>query len=493
MGHRAKVLIVDLNNFSMYPTIAVGYLVSALRTSGHEVSVFSPLSLGINGVVREPKQKPWSLLKEKAKFSTALSSSKIVKGFRNKLKEWNSPDLSHEIERISQEFEAVLKQEHDVVLVSTYLMYFPLCEKIGEICSKNKVPLLIGGPYFSQHDVAKYWMGIKGLTALVGGEVELQINDIIQRIIEKKELNGISGIWDSNGGTTAAPLRNLNDIPFPDYTDFPWQKYPNKIIPLISGRGCGWGKCTFCSDITSSAGRTFRQRSVGNVTDELRHQSEKHDAKMFVFTDLKLNSDTEFWNGLISKFQSAVPNASWIASVHIGNGTGEFLDQEKLDKARAAGAVRLTTGLESGSQRILDKMNKGTQKNNVSSFLKSATQAGISVRTTMILGYPGETADDVLETCDFVTEHQDSIERISLNRFQIMTGTIVDKAIRTNPEEYQDLGELNHDHRMAQTQHQFGHEKGKAYKKAVFKLLEAVHAVNKKDLMPSARAFEGVM
>src|SRR6187431_2486734 len=51
-----RTLVVDLNNFARYPTIAVGYLVSALRKAGHEVNVFSPLAHGVPGVYREPEE-----------------------------------------------------------------------------------------------------------------------------------------------------------------------------------------------------------------------------------------------------------------------------------------------------------------------------------------------------------------------------------------------------------------------------------------------------
>jgi len=60
-----SVLIVDLNNFARYPTIAIGYLTSILRNAGVEMEVFSPLSSGVTGVQREPRARPWSLLDQR--------------------------------------------------------------------------------------------------------------------------------------------------------------------------------------------------------------------------------------------------------------------------------------------------------------------------------------------------------------------------------------------------------------------------------------------
>ena len=114
-------------------------------------------------------------------------------------------------------------------------------------------------------------------------------------------------------------LTDLDRLPFPDYSQFPWSKYPNTIVPIITGRGCGWGVCTFCSDVTSTAGRTFRSRSPENVLAELSYQNRRHGAKLFVFTDLKLNSDLNVWRALGREFQTAVPGARWIGAVHVGS------------------------------------------------------------------------------------------------------------------------------------------------------------------------------
>jgi radical SAM superfamily enzyme YgiQ (UPF0313 family) len=73
---------------------------------------------------------------------------------------------------------------------------------------------------------------------------------------------------------------DLDQLPFPDYSDFPWQSYPNRIIPMISGRGCGWGVCKFCSDVTSTAGRSYRSRSPGNVREEIRYQADRYQASI---------------------------------------------------------------------------------------------------------------------------------------------------------------------------------------------------------------------
>ena len=107
-------------------------------------------------------------------------------------------------------------------------------------------------------------------------------------------------------------------MPFPDYSDFPWAAYPNRIVPIITGRGCGWGVCTFCSDVTSTAGRSYRSRSPDNVLSEIASHHRAHGVSRFVFTDLKLNSSVEMWRGLAAGMQAGGPWAQWIGAVHVG-------------------------------------------------------------------------------------------------------------------------------------------------------------------------------
>src|SRR5439155_26821673 len=105
---------------------------------------------------------------------------------------------------------------------------------------------------------------------------------------------------------------------------------------------------------------------------------------LFAFTDLKLNSSLPMWNALLENFQKVIPGAEWIAAVHVGARQPNGLSADELKRARAAGVTRLTTGLESGRQRVLEGMGEGTDLNVTSRFLHHATAAGISVRTTMI-------------------------------------------------------------------------------------------------------------
>ena len=497
MSARQTALVVDLNNFSRYPTVAIGYLTAILRQSGADVSVFSPLSHGVDGVVREPRVKPWGHWDQYLRYWSATTPNTLVRSARAIATQFAAtPMLARNGDTVVEEFRQQLDAgNYDVVLISTYLMYFDICQKIADICRERSIPVIVGGPYFAQPEVRREWCEIPGLTAVIGGEVELQLPEIVRRAVARESLTGMPGVWPAGqwNGVEAAPLPQLDALPFPDYSDFPWAKYPQRIVPMITGRGCSWGACTFCSDVTSTAGRRFRSRSPANVCDEITFQYQEHDAQQFVFTDLKLNSDIDVWTTLHRRFQLLAPGATWVGSVHVDAHRDNGLTADDLQRAADAGMVRLTTGLESGSQRMLDAMKKGANLNVTSAFLRNAARAGISVRVTMIIGYPGETAADLRATAEFLERHSDAIERVLVNRFQIMTGTSFHRNLNQRPNLFPGVSDVTEDHRMAQLSHRLAETQEPAYRRQIRKVLRAAHNINRKPLMPVAAAFEGVM
>lgn len=489
---RPRVLIVDLNNFARYPTISVGYIARVLRDAALDVAVFSPFTHGWHGVVREPPVRPWGPIEQWVRHASATSENRFVKKARAAITAKRHPIPSRDVERLITQFKLAL-QDADVVIVSAYLMYREVCEQICAVSSAAGVPVLIGGPYFSQRETAEQWHSIPGLTALVASEAEHDLVELVEATHLRESLDRFDGVFsDPETFRPAPPLKALDEVPFPDFDDFPWENYPARIIPIITGRGCGWGACRFCSDVTSTSGRTYRSRRPENVLAEIGHQSWRYATNLFVFTDLKLNSNHEMWTSLIQGIRGAAPDAEWVCAVHVGE-DDDTLSAETLQSAAEAGLRRVTTGLESGSQRILDVMKKGAQVERSAAFVRAADAAGISVRATMILGYPGETAEDVLASAELLESLQDGFDRVALNRFQLMTGTRIHREIERNPERFPDLRIVEADHGMAQLQHSFAPNALPSYRAAVRRLFAVAHRINRKQLKPESRVFDGVM
>jgi len=508
-----RVLLVDLNNFARYPSVAIGYLSAILKKGGYGVEVFAPLSTGLTGVAREPKPPWWGRADLEFRFRTGIARNPIFRRIRKSYATRASSKLARSKNEVTAEVARQLDSGIDAVLVSTYLMYHPHCVEIGRLCEERGIPLVVGGPYFHAQEVATEWLTLPGLSALIGAEVEPHLCEIVRRVLAGESAGSLPGVWSAEPQLQAAsgslpgvyvqsdkpqlqakPLKDLDSIPFPDYGEFPWSLYPNVIVPLVTGRGCGWGVCSFCSDITSTAGRTYRSRSAENVLSELAHQHKKHGAALFVFVDLKLNSNVPLWRELINGgIQNAAPGSKWIASVHVGARGDDGLSLEDLKRARAAGMVRVTTGLEVGSQAVLDRMAKGTDLEITSQFLRDAKEADLSVQTTMMTGYPGESADDVNLTTKFLQEHETEIERVKMNRFQIMSGTLFARQLEKSPQKFPQVTDVQPDHRNAQISHHYTETEKRDYRNAISRLLKMVHTINRKPLNSAACDFDGVM
>jgi radical SAM superfamily enzyme YgiQ (UPF0313 family) len=251
--------------------------------------------------------------------------------------------------------------------------------------------------------------------------------------------------------------------------------------------------CRFCSDITSTAGRTYRTRSAAAVVEEVAHQCQRYDARHVVFTDLKLNSDQEVWHGLIDGLSRAARPVRWIGAVHIDGDGRHGLDASTLREAARSGLARLTTGLESGSQRVLDLMKKGTCLTESACVIRRAAACGISGRATVMAGFPGEEAADVAATADFLEAHRDAIERVSLNRFTLMTGSVMDRLIEKQPARFGGIRVLERRDAEAIVEHVNLVAQSGRYRRELGRLLGVVHTINRRPILGQAAEFAGVM
>ena len=226
---------------------------------------------------------------------------------------------------------------------------------------------------------------------------------------------------------------------------------------------------------------------------ELAEQSITHKSKDFIFLDIKLNSDLTVWNGLIDHFQEYVPEGRWIGTVHVNHKGDNGLSASRLLDAKKAGLTRISFGLESASQTLLDEMKKGTRIEDCADFLTAAHEAGISVRTSMMQGFPGETLDDLRQTNAFLTAHFHALDRVRLSLFKPLPNTPFDRMYQRQPEKYASLKQFKWDYKLARGLYRYHPNREKAYRKEKRILLDIVYAINKKPLTDDAQQFNGMM
>jgi anaerobic magnesium-protoporphyrin IX monomethyl ester cyclase len=409
---------------------------------------------------------------------------------------WRSRWLARPQPRVIEETSRALDERRpDVLLMSAYVDHYPSVRVLAALAAKRNVPVLLGGPVFNIPEIAREWLDIPGLTALVGGEMDLTLPALVADVVEGNDLTQHHGVVlpDGRRSAPAPPLQALDALPVPDFSDFPWDKYPTRVIPVMTGRGCSWGNCLFCGDVKTANGRTFRSRPVEAVLDELEEQSARYGTKDVIFLDIKLNSNLEMWRGIIDGFQKRLPGGRWIGTVHV-QATGENgLSADELYAARRAGMLRTNFGLETGSQRLNNAMAKGTSLDATSQFIRDAYAAGISVRTTAMLGYPGETSSDIDASIRFLEEHEGRLDRVRLSRFKAIPGTRFHELYERRPSRFPGVTHFQWNFRYARARYRYAPATDRGYRRSKARLLGVIHRINRTPLRPGAEVFDGLM
>ena len=493
---RGKVLIVDLNNYARHPTLAIGYLVAPLRSAGFEVELLSPLAHGESGVMREHQESAIDHLKRRLYMAPPAPLWHHQDWLFDHYTAWN--------QRLTRASRALLETRIErsgaqVILLSAYLTHRPRVEFIAKLAARSRVPVPLGGPAFNMPGVAENWAQVPGISAVFAGEAEFVIVDLVDALMHGRPVHDHQGVAVHRAAATtnctraAEPLTRLDALPVPDFSDFPWARYPHRIVPLMATRGCAWGLCTFCSDVITASGRGFRSRSVEHVLHEVEEQSKRCATRDFIFLDIKLNSDVALWRGIIDGIQEHVPGARWIGTVHVNSAGENGLDHDTLARAHASGMTRVSFGLESGSQQVLRRMAKGCKVERNESFIRDASNAGISVRASMILGYPGEAATDVDLSTRFLERNAEHLDRINLSRFKAIAGTRFEKLYKRRPERFDDIRIFKWDGDFTRGFYVPGQTRDRHYRRAVRGLLNAVHAINRRPLRNNLTQFDGLM
>jgi radical SAM superfamily enzyme YgiQ (UPF0313 family) len=484
-----RILVVDLNNFASFPTLAVGILTAALRNRGHQVEVHCPLAYDVPAVVREKAET----LLDHVQRRIHLSDRPAAQGVRDLLRRLRATRIEKPNPTVLREVRLALERGVNAILLSAYLQHYNIVREIADLARAKGVAVLLGGPMFNLVEVAEAWREMPGLTAVVGAEVDRDLPRIVEAACGGGNLLAFPGVVlpDGRHSAPAEPLRNLDDSPLPDFTDFPWNRYPVRIVPIMTGRGCQWDKCLFCSDVISTSGRTFRTRSIERVLLEMQEQARRHETTNFLFLDLKLNSWPEMIRGIGREIQHYVRGAEWLGTVHVDQRRDNGLSRADLDAAVEGGMRRISFGLESGSQRLLDAMRKGCSVERNSEFIKNAHAAGLSIRCTMFKGFPGETAADMNVTADFLEAHDRFLDRVRFNDFTLHTGTPIWRALQQEANASIEITAL--ENRRGRASYRYRDERGGDYHRAKARALAAVYEINRRPLRDSARQFDGLM
>lgn len=219
---------------------------------------------------------------------------------------------------------------------------------------------------------------------------------IIQDIIKYIEINNDSNlafpkIFDGN-----KKLMDINEIPFPARELVPIEKYTrlvngDKATSIITSRGCIY-RCSFCQN--SMRKEKVRFRTIDNIIREIKELILKYNYKTLIFYDDNITTRPDFVQ-LLKEIKK-------LNIIFRCNGDARKNNKELFQKLYDSGCREICFGIESGSQKILDKINKKVTVEQNRIAIIEAKKAGLNVKAFLILGSPGESWDTVKETVEFM-------------------------------------------------------------------------------------------
>ncbi len=195
-----------------------------------------------------------------------------------------------------------------------------------------------------------------------------------------------------------APLLDMDSLAYPDFDDFDFSKYfsPDIVLPVQLGKGCYWGKCTFCDFYTGQ--QKYDIKSVSHAADEVEYLVKKYNVSHFIFVDEAVTP------AFYDKFANEISRRGLKIYFYSFARFDKGFTREVLKNLYENGAMFFSWGFEAASQRLLDLMNKGVDSDIRLRILNDSRDIGMWNQCTFLLGYPTETADELQQTIDIIED-----------------------------------------------------------------------------------------
>ena len=216
------------------------------------------------------------------------------------------------------------------------------------------------------------------------------------------------GILDSYRATGREILSRYNsDFPFVKKLLSGDRKY--LVAPYVFELTCP-GACAFCENDNRLPSD---RKSADQVIDELSALKERGVTGVY-FVNSSFNNNYKLAEEICDKMVKHRLGLKWFDCANL-----RVMDERLLDKMKAAGAVKLTFGVETGSQRLLNYVNKGITRERAAKYLAYADSIGIWNHIELIAGFPTERPEDVASTLEFMDAIRPHVDLYTLNPFYL--------------------------------------------------------------------------
>lgn len=269
-----------------------------------------------------------------------------------------------------------------------------------EIAKNRNAVVVMGGPdpSCSWEDYLRW-----GADYVVVGEGEIALHQLMVYLSQQSAdmtLDEIPGLVYLRNGCvyrTALHTRitDLDTIPFPAYELIDVERYLDAwssyngytSMHLLTSRGCPFN-CNWCSHAVF--GRTFRQRSIENVIAEMKFLRDRYNPDHLTIGDDTFGLNKKWLNCWCTAVKEAGFSFTFRCFSRV-----DVVDKQMVGQLKSIGCSHIHLGVESGSQRVLNGMNKGTHVEDIYRASRLIKDAGIGLGYFIMFAYPGETFDDI--------------------------------------------------------------------------------------------------
>jgi len=322
--------------------------------------------------------------------------------------------------------ERIVEFKPDIVGISTLTCNGEIVYKLGEWMKKNfpEILVVLGNVHASIY--AKYYLDNNYCDVVVHGEGEEIFLKIVKCREEKKDFSRIPSISFLNEQGQEiktgeqAVVDDLTQLPVPardlvkqdlyHLTEISNQLYVGKkgaiAKTMFTSRGCP-NRCTFC---VVHGGKKQRFNSAERVVDELEMLEKEYRASYVFIMDSLFFGDVARLFKICQGIRERNLKIKWGADAHV-----RYINKELVEEIAAANCYELSFGIESGVQRLLNNIKKGTTLEKIEQAIALVKRySKIKIGGLFILGLPGETYQDSLQTIRFAKKLPLDIAQFSL-------------------------------------------------------------------------------
>jgi len=300
---------------------------------------------------------------------------------------------------------SLLEQKPQLIGIYTNLMTKLNVLKIIQFIKSHEelknTRIILGGPEVRNHKMKflEY-----GADVVVFGEGEETMLELVKAFaLDDPNLSEIPGIAFMNKDTVMVTsertlIRDVERLPFPARQKIDLQLYFNawkqkhgiSMVNVSTMRGCPYS-CKWCS--RAVYGTSYRRRSAKLVVDEIEWLQSNYQFDMIWFVD-DVFTISHKW---MQEFAEEISRRQIKFAYEIIT-RSDRVNEEMLMLLKKTGCSRVWIGAESGSQKIIDAMDRRVKVGQVRETIKMVKQYGMQAGTFIMLGYPGEDESDIVET-----------------------------------------------------------------------------------------------